>query len=143
MKPASPSSRRSAMSGMLASALSITARLARHNWRRTRIRRAASSESGRALRKGPRGRVAASGDHIILLTLLILFVMLANRQMPSHSPIGDNGLYDTAVTHMATAVKTAFVGNMDLSSEGISSRDYADLEEFCEDIFDPSQDDLF
>jgi hypothetical protein len=109
MKSPSLAGQRSSLFEMLASALSITSRLMPHNWHRTRPRSERSNIADPGPYKSPRGRAAASGDPIILLALLVLLGMLANRQMPSLSSASCRGMHSAIEQHLPTNYQSCYV----------------------------------
>jgi hypothetical protein len=158
MKSPSPSGHLSSVFGMLASALSITSRLVRHNWRRVGTRSDGSKDTSSARRRSPEGQATASGDPVILLALLILLGMLANRQALSLSALSCRGMYSVieqrsrtseqscsiAFADKLTSIKVILKEEMGFPSEDASEDDLSDTDDlFGEDIFDPPPHDLF
>jgi hypothetical protein len=158
MKSPAPPDHRSFIAGMLASALSITSRLMRHNWRRGGFRADRARQGRYAQRKFPEDDAAASGNRVVLLALLTLVAMLANRETLPFSSLGCVGMYSItnppsapakSTCHAATdrkidTIKIALAEELAIISEEFSDHDFDDDDGFSFDgATEPTSDDLF
>ncbi len=157
MKSPGPSGHRSFIAGILASALSITSRLMRHNWRRGGIRPDGSRQRRSAGRKWSENQAATQGNPVIVLALLVVLAMLANRETLPLSSLGCIGMYNvtreqssltgmtchSAPDNTIDLIKSILKEKWDFNGDNFSDLDLNDLEEMLfEDVFDPSSDDL-
>jgi hypothetical protein len=158
MRSPGPPVQRSFIAGMLASALSITLRLKRHNWCRGTVRPNGSRPHRYAQRKLSGDEAATPGNPIILSSLLILLALLANREMSPFSSLGCVGMYSVIRTqsnpsaqacyaasgHGINSITAALEEKLELIPKELSNRDPDDVEELLfDDIFDPPSGDLF
>jgi hypothetical protein len=145
MKSPAPPDHRCFIAGMLASALSITSRLMRHNWRRGRCR-ADARQSRCAQRRFFEGDVAAPGNPVILLPLLILLALLANREALPLSSLGCAGMYSITDPPPSSANSTCHAAiDHKINAMMISLQQEFGLvlEEYSADYFDDGAGSLF
>jgi len=146
MKSPAPPDHRSFITGILAAALSITARLMRHNWRRGGCRADAARQSRCALRKFFEGDAATPGNPVSLLPLLILLAMLANREALPFSSPGCGGMYSITDPPPSSANSTCYAATdrrINVMMTALEQELGIVPEEYSATDFDDSDDSLF
>jgi hypothetical protein len=143
---------------MLASALSITSRLMRHNWRRGGTRSEGQRRDRRIARSWAEDQAAARNNPVILLALLVLLAMLANRETLPLRSLGCVGMYSvtgdwggseerscyTPSISRIEIIKDDIQRTLELVQVDFSEPDFDNMEELLfDDGFGASADDPF